>query len=132
MNTLAQLAALAGALTYLVAAPFEMFLFGRPSAMRFLHVEAQNLDDVRMWAFVTGWRNTIAGLGTLVGLVILRTGDETVGTAVVLTCTVYMLVASLGMAVADALGHWRPRGGSVVGTVASSTPPLVALVAAAL
>jgi putative membrane protein len=35
------------------------------------------------------------------------------------------------MGVADALGYWRPRGGSVVGTVASSLPPLVALVAAA-
>ena len=40
------------------------------------------------------------------------------------------LVASLAMGVADALGYWRPRGGSVIGTVASSLPPLVALVAA--
>jgi putative membrane protein len=32
--------------------------------------------------------------------------------------------------VADLLGHWRPRGGSVMGTVASSVLPLVALLAA--
>lgn len=132
MNTVSQVAALVGALAYLGAAPVEMFFFGRPSAMRFLHVQAENLDDVRMWAFLTGWRNAIAGIGTIAGLVILHTGDETVGRAVVLTCAAYMLVASLGMAVADALGHWRPRGGSILGTVASSTPPLVALVAAVL
>ena len=132
MNTVAQVAALVGALAYLGAAPFEMFLFGRPATMRFLHVETDHVEDVRMWAFCVGARNALAGLGTIAGLVILHTGDETVGKAVVLTCAAYMLLASLAMAVADALGLWRPRGGSLVGTVASSTPPLVALLAAAL
>ncbi len=131
MNTVAQVAALVGALAYLGAAPLELFFFGRPSAMRFLHVEADNVEDVRMWAFVVGCRNVLAGVGTIVGLVILHTGDETVGKAVVLTSCAYMLLASLAMGVADALGYWRPRGGSVLGTVASSLPPLVALAAAA-
>jgi putative membrane protein len=131
MNTVTQVAALVGALAYLGAAPFELFFFGRPAAMRFLHVEAENVEDVRMWAFVVGCRNVLAGVGTIVGLVILRTGDEVVGEAVVLTACAYMLLASLAMGVADALGYWRPRGGSVVGTVASSLPPLVALLVAA-
>jgi putative membrane protein len=131
MNTVTQVAALFGALAYLGAAPVEMFFFGRPAAMRFLHVEAENLEDVRMWAFVVGFRNLLVGVGTIVGLVILRTGEEVVGEAVVLTSCVYMLLASLAMGVADALGYWRPRGGSVLGTAASSLPPLVALIAAA-
>jgi putative membrane protein len=42
-----------------------------------------------------------------------------------------MLLASLAMGIADLLGLWRPRGGSVLGTLGSSLPPLVALVAAA-
>jgi putative membrane protein len=131
MNAVAQVAALVGALAYLGAAPLELFFFDRAAARRFLHVEAQNVDDVRMWAFVVGFRNVLAGIGTIVGLVILHTGDETVGVAVVITSCAYMLLASLAMGVADALGYWRPRGGSVLGTVASSLPPLVALVAAA-
>jgi putative membrane protein len=134
LNTVAQVAALAGALAYLGAAPLELFFFDRPWARKFLHVEvgnAGNLDDVRMWAFVVGFRNVLAGIGTIVGLVILQTGDETVGAAVVVTSCAYMLLASLAMGLADALGYWRPRGGSVLGTVASSLPPLVALVAAA-
>lgn len=129
MNTITQLAALIGALTYLGAAPLEMFLFDRPAARRFLHVEADNLDDVRMWAFVVGFRNVLAGVATIVGLVILHTGDEVVGQAVVITSCTYMLLASLAMGVADVLGYWRPRGGSLLGTAASSLPALVALVA---
>jgi putative membrane protein len=133
INTVAQVAALVGALAYLGAAPLELFFFDRPAARRFLHVELANegnVDDVRMWAFVVGFRNVLAGIGTVAGLVILHAGDETVGVAVVITSCAYMLLASLAMGIADALGYWRPRGGSVLGTVASSLPPLVALVAA--
>ena len=107
-----------------------MFFFSRPWAQRFLHVQAGNVDDVRMWAFVVGFRNLLAGIGTIVGLVILHSGDETVGRTVVLTASAYMLLASLAMGVADLLGLWRPRGGSTIGTVGSSLPPMVALIAA--
>lgn len=132
MNTVAQVAAVIGAIAYIGAAQLEMFFFDRPFARRFLHVEADNLDDVRMWAFVVGFRNTLAGLGTLVGLVVLHTGDEVVGRTIVLTASVYMLLASLAMGLADAMGLWRPRRGSVIGTIGSSVPPLVVLIAAAL
>jgi putative membrane protein len=130
VNGLAQLAALIGALLVIVVAPVEMFLFDRPAARRFLHVETDNLADVRMWAFVVGFRNLLAGVGTLTGLLILRTGDEAVGRAVVLTTCAYLLLASLAMGIADLLGHWRPRGGSALGTVGASLPPLIALIAA--
>ena len=127
MNDVAQIAALIGALAYLGAAPVEMFFFNRPAAQKFLHVEADNLADVRMWAFVVGFRKLLVGLATIVGL---NNGNADTGEVVVLTACAYMLLASLGMGIADALGYWRPRGGSVLGTAASSVPPLIALVAA--
>ena len=130
MTALAQVAALIGALGYLAAAPLELFFFDRPAVRRALKVHAENVDDVRMWAFVVGFRNLLAGAGTLVGLVILHVGDEVVGRTVVLTACAYMLLASLAMALADLVGLWKPRGGSIRGTVGSSVPPLVALVAA--
>lgn len=132
MNTFAQIAALVGALAYLGAAPVEMFFVDRPGARRFLHVETDNVEDIALWAFCIGARNALAGIGTIIGLVILQTGDETVGRAVVLTACWYMLLASLAMGLADALGRWRPRGGSVLGTVGSSVPPLLALVVASV
>ena len=109
-----------------------MFLFNRPAARTFLHVEADNAADVRMCAFVVGFRNMLAGIATIVGLIMLRTGDEAVGKAVVLTACSSMLLASLAVSIADVLGYWRPRGSSVLGTIGSSLPPRVTLIAAAV
>jgi putative membrane protein len=130
MNGFAQATALVSAIASIGASTLEMFFFDRPWARRFLHVEHRDVDDVKMWAFCIGARNLIAGVGMLVGLWILRGGDAEVGRTVVLTTTWYMLLASLAMGVADLLGHWRPRGGSLFGTVASSLPPLLILIAA--
>ena len=130
MNGVAQFAALANALLLIGVAPLEMFIYERPGARRFLHVDTKNVEDVRLWAFVVGFRNLLGAVGAIIGLVILHTGDEVVGRTIVLAACWYMLLASLAMGVADLLGHWRPRGGSVMGTVASSVLPLVALLAA--
>jgi hypothetical protein len=80
---------------------------------------ADNVADVRMWAFCIGFRNLLAGIGAIIGLVILWTGNEAVGRAVVVTALCYMLLASLAMAIADLLGLWRPRGASMLGTLGS-------------
>jgi len=132
MNAVAQVAALVNALILIGVAPLEMFFYGRSGARRFLHVETANVDDVRLWAFVVGFRNLLAAAGAIIGLIILQTGDEVVGRTTVLVACWYMLLSSLAMAIADVLGHWRPRGGSVMGTAASSVLPLVALVASAV
>jgi putative membrane protein len=87
---------------------------------------------VHLWSFCIGARNALAGVGGLVGLWIVNRGDETVGTAVVVTVLVYMLLSSLAMGVADLLGYWLPRGGSVRGTIASSVLPAVALIVLAV
>ena len=131
MNGLAQAVSLISALTYIAAAPLELFFFSSPRVRALLHVDADNVTDVRMWAFCIGFRNLLAGTGAIIGLVILWTGEEATGRAIVITALCYMLLASLAMGIADLLGLWRPRGGSVLGTLGSSLPPLVALVAAA-
>ena len=131
MNGLAQAVALLSALTYIAAAPLELFFFSSPRVRALLHVQADNVADVRMWAFCIGFRNLLAGTGAIIGLVILWTGDEATGRAIVITALCYMLLASLAMGIADLLGLWRPRGGSVLGTLGSSLTPLVALVTAA-
>jgi putative membrane protein len=98
MNGVAQAAALISALTYIAAAPLELFFFSSPRVRALLHVEADNVADVRMWAFCIGFRNLLAGIGTIVGLVILWTGDEATGRAIVITALRNMLLASLAMA----------------------------------
>ena len=68
-------------------------------------------------------------------LTLNRAGGEPSGDILVtvdtsVTVAWYLLLASLAMGVADLLGFWRPRGGSIRGTIGSSIPPLVVLVAA--
>lgn len=132
LNLVAQIAAVVGAGTLIVVAPLEMFFFAHPAARRFLHVDTRNIDDARMWAFCIGARNLIAGVGVFIGLGMFWAGHDLAGTVVVLTASWYMLLSSLAMGAADLLGFWKPRGGSILGTISSSIPPLVVILAATL
>jgi hypothetical protein len=132
MDTLAQACTVVAAVVLIAVFPFEAFLIDRPWVQRFLGIEPHGIANVHLWSFCVGVRNALSGAGALVGLWLVGRGDETVGTAVVVTALVYMLLASLAMGVADLLGIWRPRGGSIRGTVASSVLPAVALVAIAV
>ena len=129
LNLVAQIAAIFGAVTLIAVAPFEMFFYDRPFAQKFLHVETTNIDDARLWAFCIGARNLFAAAGTIIGLIVMWTGDVQVGVIIVLTASWYMLLSAVAMGVADLVGFWRPRGGSLTGVLGSGIPPLVVLIA---
>lgn len=132
MNTVAQLSAGLSALVLIAAFPVEAFLIDRPWVQKFLSIEAHGIANVHLWSFCIGARNALAGVGTLIGLWMVNNGHEPTGTTIVTVSCIYMLLASLFMGVADLLGYWRPRGGSIRGTIASSVLPAVALVAIAV
>lgn len=131
MNAVAQISAGVSALILLAVFPAEAFFIHRPAVQRFLGIEPHDIRNVHLWSFCIGARNALAGVGTLIGLWMVNFGDESTGVTVVVTSCVYMLLASLFMGIADALGYWLPRGGSIKGTVASSVLPAVALIAIA-
>jgi putative membrane protein len=132
MDTTAQLLAGVSALVLIAVFPLEAFLIHRPWVQRLLAIEPHGLDHVHLWAFCIGARNALAGVGTLIGLWMVNDGRETTGTTVVVVGCAYMLLASLFMGVADLLGYWRPRGGSVRGTIGSSVLPAAALIVIAV
>ena len=132
MNAVAQLSAMLSALLLIAVFPLEAFLIDRRWVQDFLGIEPAGIPNVHLWSFCIGARNALAGLATLIGLWLVNFGDESVGTTVVVVSCSYMLLASLCMGIADLLGYWRPRGGSVKGTLASSVLPAVALVAIAV
>lgn len=129
MNTVTQLCAGISALILIVVFPAEAFFIREPRVQRFLGIEPDGIDNVHLWSFCIGARNALAGIGALIGLWMLHYGDHPAGRTVVVVSCIYMLVASLVMGVADLVGFWRPRGGSIRGTVASAVLPAVALVA---
>ena len=118
MDAVAQVCTALAAVILIAVFPFEGFLVDRRWVQRFLGIEPHGI--------------ALAGVGGLVGLWMVNRGDESTGTTVVVVVLVYMLLSSLAMGVADLLGFWRPRGGSVRGTVASSVLPAIALVALAI
>ena len=132
MDTLAQVSAGIAALILIAVFPVEAFLIDRPWVQRFLGIEPHGIENVHLWSFCIGGRNALAGVGTLVGLWMVNYGDESTGTTAVVVGCLYMLLASLLMGIADLLGYWRPRGGSLKGTVASSVLPATALLAIAV
>ena len=132
MDVLAQLCTAVAAVILIAVFPFEAFLIDRPWVQRFLDIEPHGIDNVHLWSFCIGARNVLTGIGALTGLWILHNGDESTGVAVVVTVLIYMLLSSLAMGVADLLGFWRPRGGSVKGTFGSSVLPAIALLVIAI
>lgn len=132
MDAVAQILAGISALVLIVVFPLEAFLISRPDVQKFLGIEPYGIEYVHLWSFCIGARNALAGVGALVGLWMVNSGDESTGTTVVVGSCVYMLLASLFMGIADLLGYWRPRGGSVRGTIASAVLPAGALLAIAL
>ena len=132
MNAVAQVCAALASLILIAVFPTEAFLINRPWVQRFLGIESEGLRNVHLWSFSVGFRNALVGVITLVGLAMVNLGDERTGAVVVVVGLTYMLLVALSMGVSDALGYWRPRGGSVKGTVASSVLPAAALVALAI
>lgn len=128
LSLVAQIAALVGAVAHILVSTMEMFFYRKPAARKFLNVHTEHLEDARMWAFVVGARNCIAGSALLVGLFLFWSGNESTGTIVVLAFSWYLLLAGLAMGIADLLGFWRPRGGSIRGTIGSVIPPLIVIV----
>lgn len=132
MNAVAQLSAGISALILIAVFPLEAFLIDRDRVQKLLGIEPDGIRNVHLWSFCIGARNALAGVGTLIGLWIVNFDNESTGTTIVVVTCTYMLLASLFMGLADLLGYWRPRGGSIKGTLASSALPAVALIAIAV
>ena len=129
MNAVAEIALIVAAVILVCVAPVEMFFLDRPWAQNFLGVRVTNQADAELWAFCIGARNLIGAAGVCVGVWMLHNGHADSGLVVMIVVAWYLLLSSLAMGLADLLGKWHPRGGSIMGTVASSVLPLVALVA---
>ena len=128
MNAVAQLAAGAAALLVIASFPFEAFLIERPWVQRLLGIEAHGIRNVHLWSFSIGARNALVGVSTLAGLWMVHYADASTGTTVVAASCIYMLSASMFMGIADLLGYWRPRGGSIRGTLMTLLLPATALI----
>ncbi len=129
MNSVAEVVLILDAVILIGVAPVEMFFLDRPWAKNVLGVEFSRRADVELWAFCIGARNVLGAAAVFVGVWMLHNSHAGSGLVVMVVAACYLLLSSLAMGLADLLGKWHPRGGSIRGTVGSSVLPLIALVA---
>ena len=120
--------ALVAAAIHIVVFVCEAFLIERPS----VHGGFFGLPyvpAVRVWAFGVGFYNLFLGCGMVVGVIAWMSGNETVGRTLVTYICLFMVLGGIVLFISDRLGFGGERGKSIVGAVAESVPPLIALVA---
>jgi putative membrane protein len=129
MNVVAQVFAGVAALIHIVVFVWESFLFERPGIHRgIFRIATSDVPAVKLWSFNQGFYNLFLATGTIIGLVLLNNGNETVGRAFVLYTCGFMVVAGVVLAISDRLGLGRAKGTGLSGALSQALPPLVAVV----
>jgi putative membrane protein len=102
MSPIAQLAALVAALLHVGFFYLESIVFSRPTVWARFHIGSQEQADiVRPMALNQGFYNLFLGLGIVAGLVLIATGAETAGTAIVLFACACMVLAGIVLLATD-------------------------------
>lgn len=121
--------ALIAAAVHLLVFVWEVVLFGRPGVSEGLFkISADDLPAVRLWAFGVGFYNLFLAVGMVIGVIAWMSGADTVGTALVVYLSGFMVLSGLVLLIADRLALGRPRGTGVGAAIAQGAPPLVALI----
>lgn len=119
MNAVAQVAAVAAGLVHIMIFGMESLLFQRPAVRGRFGVRADDLPAVRPWAFNQGFYNLFLAVGAIAGLVLVWSGSEDAGRALVVFACASMLAAALVLVATNAR---MARAAAVQGVA-----PLVAL-----
>lgn len=133
MNVVAQVFAGVAALIHVMVWVWESFLFRRPGIHKgIFRVATEHVPQVLLWSFNVGFYNLFLGMGTIIGLVAVNTGNVDVGRALVLYTCGFMTLAGIVLGVSDRLGLGRPKGSGLSGAISQATPPLIAIIATAV
>ncbi|WP_436497353.1 DUF1304 domain-containing protein [Actinokineospora sp. HUAS TT18] len=126
MNVIAQVFAGIAALVHIVVWVWESFLFRRPGIHKgIFSVPSEDVPAVMLWSFNVGFYNLFLGSGTVIGLVMLNTGNESVGRALVLYTCAFMALAGIVLLISDRLGLGRAKGTGLGGVAGQFVPPAV-------
>lgn len=133
LTVVAWVFALISAVVYLLAFVWETILFRRPGVHQGIFaVPARDVEPVRLWSFCVGFYNLFVGLGAVIGVILWTAGREPEGRALVIYTCLFMFGCGITLFIADRLALSRPKGSGVGGSIASTVPAAVALIALAI
>jgi putative membrane protein len=122
VNAIAQVFAVIAGLAHVVVFVLESFLLRQPAIARLFLVRVENMSAIRLWAVNQGFYNLFLALGALAGVIIVQTGNETVGR----TLAIYACACMVGAGIVLFFSErrlWR-------GALGQAVPPMVAIIAA--
>jgi putative membrane protein len=123
VNTATQIFVTLAGVFHLAVFAMESVVFRKPSTWkRFLIKSQEEAEVARPWAFNQGFYNLFLAAGIAVGLVLLESGQEDAGRAIVLFACACMVGA--GVVLVSTNRRFLPAAAIQAG------PPLVALIAA--
>jgi len=121
VNAVAQVFAVIAGLGHVAVFVLESFLFTRPQFYRLFLIRKEDVPVVRLWAINQGWYNLFLAAGSLGGVVLIHTWDETAGRTLALFACGCMVVAGIVLFFSERR-LWR-------GALGQAVPPLIAVVA---
>jgi putative membrane protein len=125
--------ALVAAVLHLLVFVCEALLIERPAVYQGVFaIKAADVPAIRLWAFGVGFYNLFLALGMITGVVAWIAGNEQVGRTLVVYLTLFMLLSSIVLFVADRMDMGRPRGKGLGGAMGQGIPALIVLIAVAL
>ncbi len=102
MPAIAQIFAVVAALLHVGFFYMESIVFTRPAVWARFHIGSQEQADiVKPMALNQGFYNLFLGLGIVAGLVLIATGAEIAGTAIVLFSCACMVLAGIVLLATD-------------------------------
>jgi len=101
VSVFAQVVAVAMGCCLVVVFVLESFLFRRPELYPLFLIEPADTRAVRMWAVNQGFYNLCFAAAALTGVVLLHTGDATVGRTLVLFASASMAVLGVVLFVSE-------------------------------
>jgi putative membrane protein len=131
MPVLAQVFALVVAAVHVLAFVWEVLLFQRPGVHQgIFKVPTADVPAVRLWAFGVGFYNLFLACAPVIGVILLNSGQEQAGKALVLYACGFAFLSGFVLLAADRLELSRPRGSGLSGAASQMVPAAVVLIAA--
>ena len=123
MSAITQWAALIAALIHIAVAVLEMFLFERPWVRRVPTGPHRARRRLQAVGLRVGSHNVVAGLGPILGLIILRTGNGELAEALVSGWLRLHVSRRHHHGCGGRLGLYPRKGDSVRGDIGAGLPP---------
>ncbi len=101
MNLIAQILAVLLGLMLIGVGILESFLYKHPRTFPIFRIRPEDQRAVRLWAVNQGFYNMVFGVGSIVGVILVNTGEVVVGRTLVLFVAASHIVLGIVLGVTE-------------------------------